>query len=76
MNYTVSELAESARRDIRVLARSVGTLKETYQLLADISGLSLSWVEKFHHRAKDNPRADTLDRLMEAIRVLQKKKAA
>lgn len=68
MNMTAMEMATWARSAIKGLQAKHGTYKATYAALAARSGLSESWIHKFHSGTKDNPTAQTLDRIVAAIK--------
>lgn len=57
------------------LVSQFGTVDATHEALAKQSGLSASWIRKFHYGEKNNPTANTIDRLVAAIKASQQKAA-
>ena len=78
MQTTVNDIAEYARASIKSLSQHphYGNLNTVCTELARLSGLSLSTVLKFYDMRKPNPTAQTLDKLVAAIKAATRKAAA
>jgi transcriptional regulator with XRE-family HTH domain len=72
MDVTAKSMVAWTRESIRELARDCGTVDAAHEALAKQSGLSASWIRKFYYGEKDNPTANTIDRLVAAIKIFQK----
>lgn len=78
MTTSARQLVEWIRASIRSLALNpeYGTLDAVYRELAEMSGLSKSLVMKLDSGESMNPRADTIDRLIDAVKRAMRKAAA
>lgn len=78
MTTSARQLVEWIRASIRSLALNpeYGTLDSVYVELANLSGLSKSLVMKLDSGESMNPRADTIDKLIDAVKQAMRKAAA
>jgi transcriptional regulator with XRE-family HTH domain len=78
MQTSAKDIVDWVRASICSLALNpeYGTKDAVYNALAEASGLSKSMVMKFDQGQSMNPRADTLDKLSGAVKLLYSRLAA
>lgn len=77
MDYTARQLSDWCKHSIEALKNdpSFGSYKAVNERLAQLSGLSTSLLTHFRQGYRNNLSVDTLDRLADAIRRVQRRAA-
>lgn len=78
MDTKARDLAAWAVQSIKALAQDpkFGSIGSVQSFLADESGISLSYIQKFSQGAQTNPTIKTLDMLIYGIKAAKRKVAA
>lgn len=78
MNHTARELVEDIRDSLRILSNKFhyGSLAAAMREISGISGVSVSLIHKIYDGRANNPTADTIDKLRDAMKLAARRLAA
>ena len=78
MDTTARTMVKWVQSSITTLALNpaYGTKNAVYEEIASLAGVSISSVQKLYDGRSANPRADTLDQMITAIKAMNRKIAA